>query len=182
MRRHRREPRPGGGPQGGGVRRPRPHLALRRAAADQQGAIGGALRRRRALGRPRPPGRRPRPGARRRPAARCAVWSRSPWRRTGRRGRRGGASAADVAALAERVVGRPVAAAGGRDGASLRSVATRTQAFASLAGSPTTVRIRHPGATWVSAGMCGDLEAAIDARRDTRACRHGNPRSQPPAG
>ena len=57
--RRRREPRPGGSAQGAGVRRSRPALALRRTAADQQGAVGRDVRRRRALRRPRPPRRPP---------------------------------------------------------------------------------------------------------------------------
>ena len=38
--RRRGEPGPGGGAQGRGLRRPRPALALRRSAADQQGQVG----------------------------------------------------------------------------------------------------------------------------------------------
>jgi uncharacterized pyridoxal phosphate-containing UPF0001 family protein len=35
------------------------------------------------------------------------------------------------------------------------------RAFADLATVAVGIRERHPGATWVSAGMSGDLEAAI---------------------
>ena len=38
----RREPAPGGGGEGGGARRPRPDLALRRPAAEQEGAAGAS--------------------------------------------------------------------------------------------------------------------------------------------
>ena len=36
-------------------------------------------------------------------------------------------------------------------------------AFARLAGVAAGIRARHPGATWISAGMSGDLEAAVAA-------------------
>ena len=61
----RREPRPGGGsprPPRWPPRRQPVTLALRRAAADQQGAQRGQVRRRRALRGPDPAGARPRHG------------------------------------------------------------------------------------------------------------------------
>ena len=55
--RRRREPPPGGRGQGRRVRRPRPHLALHRRAAEQQGRRGGGLRRRGRVRRPPQAGR-----------------------------------------------------------------------------------------------------------------------------
>jgi pyridoxal phosphate enzyme (YggS family) len=75
---------------------------------------------------------------------------------------RGGARAADVPALADLV-----AAA---DRLRLRGVmavaplgADPAAAFARLAETAARVRAAHPGATWISAGMSGDLEAAVAA-------------------
>lgn len=73
---------------------------------------------------------------------------------------RGGASAADVAALAERVsAARSLRLAGVMGVAPLGG--DPDEAFARLARIAETVQIRHQGATWVSAGMSGDLEAAV---------------------
>jgi pyridoxal phosphate enzyme (YggS family) len=75
---------------------------------------------------------------------------------------RGGARPADVVALAEQV-----AAA---DGLRLRGVMAvapldrdPAPAFEILADLAEEVRLVDPGATWISAGMSGDLEAAIRA-------------------
>jgi pyridoxal phosphate enzyme (YggS family) len=73
---------------------------------------------------------------------------------------RGGAAPSDVAALCDLVDGATalrldglmaVAPLGGDPGA----------AFARLAELSASIREDHPGATWVSAGMSADLEAAI---------------------
>jgi pyridoxal phosphate enzyme (YggS family) len=75
---------------------------------------------------------------------------------------RGGAAPADVPALAEAVV----AAAGLR----LRGVMAVAPlgsepgpAFATLADVAARVRSDHPEASWISAGMSGDLEVAVGA-------------------
>jgi pyridoxal phosphate enzyme (YggS family) len=75
---------------------------------------------------------------------------------------RAGARPADVEALAEQV-----AAA---EGLRLRGVmavapldADPAPAFARLASTAAAVRRAHPDATWVSAGMSGDLEQAVEA-------------------
>ena len=75
---------------------------------------------------------------------------------------RGGARPADVEALAAELLATP--------GLRLRgvmSVAPRgsdpAEAFARLADVASAVRRIEPGATWVSAGMSGDLEQAISA-------------------
>lgn len=74
---------------------------------------------------------------------------------------RGGALARDLPALAERAAAAPalrlagvmaVAPLGGDPGA----------AFAGLARVAERLRADHPQATWVSAGMSGDLEPAIE--------------------
>ncbi len=73
---------------------------------------------------------------------------------------RGGALPHEVPALADRIAQAPhldllgvmaVAPLGGDPGA----------AFARLAEVAARIRSEHPGATWVSAGMSGDLEAAV---------------------
>ncbi|MGF1653098.1 MAG: YggS family pyridoxal phosphate-dependent enzyme [Actinomycetales bacterium] len=73
---------------------------------------------------------------------------------------RGGVPADEVAALA--------AAVAAADGLALRGVmavaplgADPDEAFARLAGVSVGLRGDHPRATWVSAGMSGDLEAAV---------------------
>jgi pyridoxal phosphate enzyme (YggS family) len=75
---------------------------------------------------------------------------------------RGGARAADVPSLADAVAAAP--------GLELRGVmavaplgADPRRAFARLAEVASGVRRQHPGAAIVSAGMSGDLEAAIAA-------------------
>jgi pyridoxal phosphate enzyme (YggS family) len=77
-------------------------------------------------------------------------------------GTRAGARPADVGALAEQV-----AAA---EGLRLRGVmavaplgADPVEAFARLTATAAAVRRAHPDATWVSAGMSGDLEQAVEA-------------------
>ena len=74
---------------------------------------------------------------------------------------RGGASPADVPALCDAVAG---AAGLHLDG--LMAVAPLGEepgaAFARLAELAGRVRADHPGATWLSAGMSSDLEAAIE--------------------
>jgi len=82
---------------------------------------------------------------------------------------RGGASPADVLALADQVVAAAglellgvmgVAPLGNR---SEPSAALAAPAFARLAGIGAGVAQAHPKARWISAGMSGDLEAAIAA-------------------
>jgi PLP dependent protein len=75
---------------------------------------------------------------------------------------RGGVPLGDLPELADAVAGTP--------GLVLRGVmavaplgADPVEAFDRLAGLAATVRTAHPGATWVSAGMSGDLEAAVGA-------------------
>ncbi|HET9860933.1 MAG TPA: YggS family pyridoxal phosphate-dependent enzyme [Nocardioidaceae bacterium] len=75
---------------------------------------------------------------------------------------RGGARPADVVPLAERLAAT--------DGLRLRGVmavapldSDPAPAFATLAGLAADVRRVDPSATWVSAGMSGDLEAAIES-------------------
>jgi pyridoxal phosphate enzyme (YggS family) len=75
---------------------------------------------------------------------------------------RGGARPADVVPLAERLAGT--------DGLRLRGVmavapldSDPAPAFATLAEIAADVRGVDPSATWVSAGMSGDLEAAIES-------------------
>lgn len=73
---------------------------------------------------------------------------------------RGGAAAADVGTLADRVAGAP-----GLDLGGVMAVAPLgsdpDRAFAALAETAAAVRSRHPGAVWVSAGMSGDFASAI---------------------
>jgi pyridoxal phosphate enzyme (YggS family) len=73
---------------------------------------------------------------------------------------RGGSLMADAAALADQV-----AAAQGLRLAGVMAIAPlgvdADEAFASLAGFAEEVRARHPRADIISAGMSGDLEAAI---------------------
>jgi PLP dependent protein len=80
----------------------------------------------------------------------------------GELGSRGGAAPADVPGLAD-----AVAAAGGLRLRGLMAVAPRGEepapAFARLAELATRIRARHPGASELSAGMSGDLEAAVAA-------------------
>lgn len=75
---------------------------------------------------------------------------------------RGGAVAADLPALADLVAGSP-----GLRLAGVMAVAPREappeRAFAELAGLAATLRASHPAAVEISAGMSGDLEAAVAA-------------------
>jgi pyridoxal phosphate enzyme (YggS family) len=73
---------------------------------------------------------------------------------------RSGCDPADVPALVERI--------GGADGLRLRGVmgvaplgGDPDEAFARLAGTAAVVRDLEPAATWISAGMSGDLEHAV---------------------
>lgn len=73
---------------------------------------------------------------------------------------RGGALPEDVAVVAERVAAEPRL--------NLRGVmavaplgADPDESFARLRDVASGIRADHPGATWISAGMSGDLEAAI---------------------
>lgn len=76
-------------------------------------------------------------------------------------GGRSGAAPADVPGLAD-----AVASTEGLVLRGLMAVAPRGEdprlAFARLAEVATDLRSSHPGATWVSAGMSGDLEAAVE--------------------
>jgi PLP dependent protein len=77
---------------------------------------------------------------------------------------RGGAAPADAPQIAD-----AVAAAAGLRLAGIMAVAPRpgpqaadpARAFALLAEVAAAVRAAHPGATWISAGMSSDLEAAV---------------------
>ena len=73
---------------------------------------------------------------------------------------RGGAAVADVAALADLVAAEPALELGG-----VMAVAPLEgdpdAAFARLLEVATRIQAAHPDATWVSAGMSEDLEAAI---------------------
>lgn len=75
---------------------------------------------------------------------------------------RGGAAPADVGALADAIADATALELGG-----VMAVAPREAhpepAFARLADIAAEVRSRHAGATWVSAGMSDDLEAAVAA-------------------
>lgn len=73
---------------------------------------------------------------------------------------RGGVPAEAAAELASAVAGRPCLELGG-----VMAVAPRDgdpdAAFATLREVADGIRARYPGATWVSAGMSADLEAAV---------------------
>lgn len=73
---------------------------------------------------------------------------------------RGGARPEDVPALAEAIAGSDALRLGG-----LMAVAPLAEdpgpAFERLAGLSAALRVDHPGADWVSAGMSGDLEEAV---------------------
>jgi PLP dependent protein len=75
---------------------------------------------------------------------------------------RGGADPAEVMNLADRIAAAPhLAVAGVMAVAPLGADAG--PAFARLADVASDVRARHAGATWMSAGMSDDLEAAVAA-------------------
>ncbi|MCZ2819964.1 YggS family pyridoxal phosphate-dependent enzyme [Modestobacter sp. VKM Ac-2977] len=80
----------------------------------------------------------------------------------GELGSRGGAAPADVPGLADAIAAAPELRLRG-----LMAVAPRDEepgpAFERLAGLSTRLRADHPGATETSAGMSGDLEAAVTA-------------------
>ena len=138
-------------------------VALHRTAADQQGPLGGPLRR---------------PGAQRRPAG--------PGGCAGRRGPAGRSPALDVlvqlsldevadpALQPAAAAGRPTTCCGWPTGSpaptccgwpaswpSPRSAATRTGRSSRLAEVAQRLRADHPQAAVVSAGMSEDLEAAL---------------------
>jgi len=73
---------------------------------------------------------------------------------------RGGANQADVLSLADAVAGTPGLVLGG-----VMAVAPQDDdpdaAFSRLEATAAAVRGAHPGATLISAGMTGDLEAAV---------------------
>ncbi len=73
---------------------------------------------------------------------------------------RGGAAADDVPGLADRIAGEPALELGG-----VMAVAPLETdpdaAFARLWEVATRLQADHPAASWVSAGMSGDLEAAV---------------------
>lgn len=75
---------------------------------------------------------------------------------------RGGTPPAAVAALAEEVAAAPRLRLGGLMGLAPLGV-DPTPAFALLAEVAARVRAVHPQARWLSAGMSGDLEAAVAA-------------------
>lgn len=74
-------------------------------------------------------------------------------------GGRGGADPADVPALAEAIASSSLRLGGLMAVAPLG--ADPDPAFARLAELSEALRADHPGATWVSAGMSGDLESAV---------------------
>jgi pyridoxal phosphate enzyme (YggS family) len=75
---------------------------------------------------------------------------------------RGGAVAGDVPALAEALAAEDGLTLGGVMAVAPLSLAP-ADAFARLAASVAAVRAINPGATVISAGMSGDLEAAVGA-------------------
>ena len=75
---------------------------------------------------------------------------------------RGGAVAAEVPFIADAVAGEPGLELGGVMAVAPQGADPRA-AFERLAGIAAQVRAAHPGATMISAGMSGDLEAAISA-------------------
>jgi pyridoxal phosphate enzyme (YggS family) len=75
---------------------------------------------------------------------------------------RGGAVAGDVPALAEALAAEDGLTLGGVMAVAPLSMAP-ADAFARLAASAAAVRAVRPGATVISAGMSGDLEAAVGA-------------------
>ena len=131
------------------------------------------LRARRALGRPRRSWRRAlADAAGKQERARSARGVRPGQPR--RRPRRGAASPTPIGRpLADAVAATPGAGAARGDGRRADRRRPRRGAFATLAQLSERVRAAHPGADAISAGMSGDLEAAIAQRRDTRACRYG---------
>ena len=117
-------------------------------------------------------------GAHERGRARSTACSRSASTRPARDGRSG----ADPADL-RRASPPAVEAAGMLRLRGLMAVAPLGEdpaaAFARLAEIARGLRRpTHPGATWLSAGMSADLEAAVTRRRDTRARRLRGPRSE----
>jgi PLP dependent protein len=74
---------------------------------------------------------------------------------------RGGARPSDVAAVADRVASAPGLVLGGVMAVAPLGADPRP-AFARLARVSDALRATHPGATWVSAGMSADLEAALE--------------------
>ncbi len=77
----------------------------------------------------------------------------------GRSGHRGGALPEEVPALAAAVAGSPLRLGGVMAVAPLG--ADPDTAFARLAEVSRRLRAEHPEAVWISAGMSGDLEAAV---------------------
>jgi len=75
--------------------------------------------------------------------------------------RRGGVRPGDVAAVADRVAAAPGLVLGGVMAVAPLGADPRP-AFARLAGVSAALRTEHPDATWVSAGMSADLEAALE--------------------
>jgi len=75
---------------------------------------------------------------------------------------RGGAAAGDVAALAEALAAEEGLVLGGVMAIAPLSMPP-ADAFARLLASAAAVRAVRPGATVISAGMSGDLEAAVEA-------------------
>ena len=76
---------------------------------------------------------------------------------------RGGALAGDVPALAEALAAEPGLVLSGVMAVAPLGMAP-ADAFARLLGSAAAVRAVRPAATVISAGMSGDLEAAVEAR------------------
>ena len=72
---------------------------------------------------------------------------------------RGGAAPADVPALADAIASSPLRLGGLMAVAPLG--ADPEHAFARLAALAEALRADHPEASWISAGMSGDLEAAV---------------------
>lgn len=74
--------------------------------------------------------------------------------------RRGGVAAADFAALCDQVAGAATLNLAGVMAVAPLG-ADPDRAFTRVAEFAATLRVNHPAATWVSAGMSGDLEAAV---------------------
>lgn len=75
---------------------------------------------------------------------------------------RGGAGVADLPVLADRVEGLPGLRLAGVMAVAPLGADPR-EAFDTLVATAVSLRADHPSCTWVSAGMSGDLEAAVAA-------------------
>ena len=164
--------------QGGRVRRPRPDLALHRRPAEQQGGRRRVVRRRRAVPRPGQAGRAASaaaPQERGRDLEVLLQVSLDPPDAAGRAGaaperRRRRSPSGSLEADGPRPARR--------DGGGARWAATPARRSTGWPRSRPACAADAPAATWVSAGMSGDLEAGRPARCDTPADWLGGPRSE----